>query len=172
MIPLALWPYWPWIRKLWWLVPLTAIALAAATFRIQRDHARDELDALRATLAAQEATYRAQAAEAARVQDAVEAGYAAELERLRRAAGPVPVVRLCVSPVPAVPRLGAPVPGDGGAGAPGGGVPRVPDGTADGAYDFGPGLYWIADRADRQSAQLRHLLERNRRLSEIASSGP
>ena len=168
MIPAALWPYWPWIRKLWWLVPLTVLMVVTATYRIQRDHARDDLDALRATLAAQEATYRAQAAEAARVQEAVEAGYAAELERLRRAAGPVPVVRLCVGPVPEVPRLGTAVPGDGGTGAAGGLVPGVPDGTAADPFDYGPGLYAIADAGDRCAAQVRHLLERHRRLSAIA----
>lgn len=170
MIPLVGW--WPLVRKFWWLVPVTVVAGFAVTYRIQRDIARDALADLRAAQAAQEATYQAQVAQWRQATIVAEEGYAAEIERLRRAAGPVPVVRLCVSPVPAVPRLGAPVPGDGGAGAPGGGVPRVPDGTADGAYDFGPGLYWIADRADRQSAQLRHLLERNRRLSEISSSGP
>lgn len=169
MIPLPVWPWWPWVRKLWWLVPVTLLLVVTATYRIQRDHARDELKGLRATLAAQEATYKAQVAEAARVTKEAEAGYAAELERLRRAAGAVPVVRMCVGPVPEVPRLGATVPGDGGTGPAGGGVPSLPHGAADDAFDYGPGLYGIADRADRCSAQVRHLLDRNRRLSAIAS---
>lgn len=59
-----LWPYWPFIRKLWWLLPVTALAITAATFRIQRDNAREDVAALEARVAAVEAAGRAQAEEA------------------------------------------------------------------------------------------------------------
>lgn len=64
LIP-SLFPYWPLIRKLWWLVPVTALAITAATLRIQRDSARADGATLEARLAAAEAAGRAQAQAAA-----------------------------------------------------------------------------------------------------------
>jgi len=158
----------PLLRKFWWLVPVTLLAVTAATFRIQRDHAREAVERLQAAQAAQEATYRAQVAAWRQATITAEEGYAAELERLRRAAGPVPVVRVCRDPAE-VPAGGTAAPGAGGPGAPGGVVPGVPNRDPIYGPDVGPGLYWLADDADRRAAQLRHLLERNRKLAEIAS---
>jgi hypothetical protein len=170
VIPLALWPYWPWIRKLWWLLPVTALAVTATTFRIQRDSAREDVADLTASLAAQDARYRAQVTYERQTTADTVRGLEAENARLRAAAsGPVPVVRMCVGPVPAVPGIGTAAGGTGGTGAAGGFVPGLPDGTAADPFDYGPGLYAIADRADRCSAQVRHLLDRHRRLSALAS---
>jgi hypothetical protein len=170
VIPLALWPYWPWIRKLWWVVPALALLLLAGVYRVQRDSAREDVDRLRAAQAAQEATYRAQVAQWRQATVAAEEGYAEELARLRAAArGPVPVVRLCREPAQ-VPGGGTAAGGAGGTGAAGGVVPGVPHGDPGVGPDVGPGLYWLADDADRRAAQLRHLIERNRKLAELASA--
>jgi hypothetical protein len=161
--------YWELMKRFWWLVPVTAILVTAGVFRIQRDHARDDLMRLRATLAAQEAIYLAQLAQAKAATREAQTGYEAELERLRRAAGAVPVVRLCPRPAE-VPGGGTAAGGAGGSGTAGGGVSGVPDGAAgEPGADYGPGLYALADDADRRAAQLRHVLERARKLSEIAS---
>jgi hypothetical protein len=163
---------WQWILKRWWLLPIAALAVTATTFRIQRDNARDDVAELTASLAAQDARYRAQVTYERQTTADTVRGLEAENARLRAAAsGPVPVVRMCVGPAPAVLGLGAPAGGAGGTGPAGGQLPGVPDGAAADPFDYGPGLYAIADRADRCSAQVRHLLDRHRKLSEMASRG-
>lgn len=69
MIPLPVWPYWPLVRKLWWIVPVTALIVTAGVFRIQRDNARADLETANRVIAAQEAAGRAQA-EAAKQSEA------------------------------------------------------------------------------------------------------
>jgi len=114
--------------------------------------------------------YAAQVERDARTNQEAVSAYESEVAHLRAAAVPVGPVRLCRDPVragevPAVPRVAA---GTGGSAAAAGSVPGVSGGTAVGP-DIGPGLQLIADRGDRLSAQVRHLLERNRKLSELAS---
>lgn len=168
MIPLPV--LWSLVRRFWWLIPVTAILVTASVYRIQRDNAREDLAAANAALTAQEARYRAEVAILNRTNQESVNGLQAELERLRAgAAGPVPVVRLCVGPrlpeVPGVPTLAG---GTGDPRAPGGKLSSMPNGDSGDGFDVGPGLYWLADDADRRAAQLRHLLERNRKLSELA----
>lgn len=55
-------------RRFWWLLPVTALAITATTFRIQRDNAREDVATLEARVAAVEAAGRAQA-EAARLSE-------------------------------------------------------------------------------------------------------
>jgi hypothetical protein len=95
----------------------------------------------------------------------------AELDRLRGAA-PLGPVRVCLDtprrpgPVPAVPSLAA---GAGFAGVAGGDRDGVREGTGTGV-DIGPGLQRLAEAYDVRNAQVRALLERNRKLSELAAT--
>lgn len=47
-------PYWILIKKFWWLVPLSALLITTATFRVQRDNARDREAVLKADIAARD----------------------------------------------------------------------------------------------------------------------
>lgn len=173
MIPLPV--VWSLVRRFWWLIPVTAILVTASVYRIQRDNAHEDLAAANAALAAQEARHAALVAHERRTTSETLNGLRDELARLRAAAaGPVPVVRLCgptrLGEVPGVPTLAG---GVRDSSAPGGSLPGVSDGTAsEPGPDYGPGLYFLADRGDRCSAQVRHLLDRHRKLSELASALP
>lgn len=166
MIPLA---YLALARRFWWLLPVTALAIMAATFRIQRDSAREDVERLEAAVAAQEATYRARVAAVAAANTEAQRGYAEELERIRRDR-PVPrVVRLCVeptAPVPGVPTLAG---GTGDPGLAGGFGPRVPGGDSAGP-DVWPGLQRLAEGYDVRNAQVRGLLKRQRQLEEMTAT--
>ena len=67
--------YWELLKRFWWAIPLAVLAVAATTYRIQRDHARDDVTRLEARIALQ--------AEAARQ---VEAQYRSSEKSWQRAA--------------------------------------------------------------------------------------
>lgn len=130
----------------------------------------DERAKATAALAEAGRRYAAQVVADARTNQEAVRAYETEIEGLRRAAVPVGPVRLCVgSSGGAVPTGAGDPAGARRAAAAAGSVPGVPDGTAQGP-DIGPGLQLIADRGDRLSAQVRHLLERNRKLSAMAGA--
>lgn len=96
-----------------------------------------------------------------------------EIDRLRAdlADRPLGPVRLCLAPlrageVPALPSLAG---GAGVAGLAGGHGDGVREGAAEGP-DIGPGLQRLAVAYDIRNAQVRALLERNRKLSEMVSA--
>lgn len=83
---------------------------------------------------------------------------------------PVGPIRVCLDPVhtgavPAVPTLAG---GAGAAGLPGGNRDGLRPGAGDGV-DIGPGVQRLAVAYDIRNAQVRALLERHRRLSELAA---
>jgi hypothetical protein len=163
VIPLALWPYWPWIRK---ALPYVAALAAVGGLIWYIASLRGDVAELTARLAAQDAQYRAQVTYERQTTADTVRDYEAELERLRAVPPVVRRVRVCVDP--AVPGGGTAAGGAGAPGEPGGDGAEVPGGTPVGP-DIRPGLQRIADAYDIRNAQVRHLLERHRKLSEMAS---
>lgn len=54
--------YWELLKRFWWAIPLALLAVAATTYRIQRDHARDDATRLEARISLQaEAARQAEA---------------------------------------------------------------------------------------------------------------
>ena len=130
------------------------LAVLAVGWQVNRWRVRsDRLEAATTELAG----VRASIDTARRVRTEVVGEYETELSTLRagRAAGPVPVVRVCRAAPMLEHRTAAG--GTDGAAAAAGNISAGPGADSSADRDVGPALYAAADRADELSAQLRAL---------------